>query len=156
MTQQPGTPDETPDSLAEPASPSGEQAPAYGEASSPYVSPPAAPAGYTPYAPTAQGHPFAQPHAGAIAALVLGIVSVVSSLLIQVTCFSIVGSLTGPFAIALGARARKEIEQDPGRYTNPGIATAAFVTGLIGSAIALAVVGVGIVLLGLFISVAGP
>ena len=169
MTQPPGPPDETPDFLAKPVSPSGDQAPpplpppasppapSYGEPASPYTSPAQPPPAYAPrYAPYGSGYPFAQPHGGATTGLALGIVSVVCSVMALVTCFSIVGALAGPFAVVLGARARKEMEQSPGRYTNPGVATAAFVTGLVGSVLGIAVVGLLVLVFGLFISAAGP
>jgi hypothetical protein len=65
----------------------------------------------------------ARPNApGAVVALVLGIISVV-------TC----GVPTGPFAIWQGLSAEKAIKQAPGYYEGKGMATAGWILGIIGT-----------------------
>jgi hypothetical protein len=59
---------------------------------------------------------------GAVIALVLGIISVV-------TC----GFPTGPFAIWQGFSAEKAIKQAPGYYEGKGMATAGWILGIIGT-----------------------
>ena len=62
---------------------------------------------------------------GAIAALVLGILSIVA-------CF---GPITGIPAMIVGRRASRDIEASGGRLEGAGLATGGFVTGLIGTLI---------------------
>ncbi|MCW2812675.1 MAG: hypothetical protein JWN84_130 [Nocardioides sp.] len=159
MTQ---PPDETPDFLAKPASPSGEQ----GEPTLPMPSPYVAQPGYgtppvpgqppySPYAaaPGVPGYPLARSHTGANVAMGLGITSVVCALLTPFICITIPGVLTGPFAIALGVRARKEMSQQPGAYNNSGAAMAGLVTGIIGTVLGLAMIGLVVFFVGFLFSV---
>jgi thiol:disulfide interchange protein len=71
----------------------------------------------------------------AIAALVLGILSIVACL----------GPFTGIPAMIVGRRASRDIETSDGRLEGSGLATAGFVTGLIGTLLGvlaiLAIVG---------------
>ncbi|MDO9458286.1 DUF4190 domain-containing protein [Nocardioides sp.] len=181
MTQ---PPDETPDFLAKPVSPSGEQPgeqpsdrtsdqppppptyPTYGggEPTSPYVSQPGhggvpPQPGYQPYAqpyapvPGMPGYPFAQAHSGANVAMGLGITSVVCALGTFVCCVTIPGVLAGPFAIALGVRARKEMQERPGLYNNEAAATTGLVTGIIGTVLGLAMVAIVVFFFGFLWSV---
>ena len=148
MTQ---PPDETPD-LTKPVSPSGEP--------SPYVAhpgPPPAP-GYPPYSPYAAGpgmpgYPFARSHTGANVGMGLGITSVVCALLTPFICITIPGVLTGPFAIALAVRARKEMSQNPGVYNNDGAAITGLVTGIVGTVLGLAMIGLAVFFVGFLFSV---
>jgi Domain of unknown function (DUF4190) len=80
--------------------------------------PPAGPPPYGPPAGTGQST-----NGKAIAALILGIVSIVLCL----------GYLAGVPAIILGRMAKKEIDQ--GNGTGEGLAQAGFITGLIGTVI---------------------
>lgn len=63
-------------------------------------------------------------HPSAVPSLVLGILSLVMC-----------GFFTGVPAMVMGRRARKEIAASGGAYTGDGLATAGFVTGLIGTLI---------------------
>ncbi|WP_148611317.1 DUF4190 domain-containing protein [Nocardioides rubriscoriae] len=152
MTQ---PPDESPDFLEGPVSPSGEQ-PSYGGEPTgpthPYASPPAP--GYAPYAPAPgmAGYPFAQAHGGANVAMGLGIASVVCAVLTPFVCVTMPGILTGPFAIALAVRARKEMSQQPGLYHNAGAATAGLVTGIIGTVLGLLMIALVVFVVGVLFS----
>ncbi|MEV7396138.1 DUF4190 domain-containing protein [Aeromicrobium sp. NPDC092404] len=79
------------------------------------------------------GYPYqAPPHTNgkAIAALVLGIVSIV-------LCY--LGVLIGPGAIVFGVLGKKDIKQSNGTQTGDGMATAGIVTGIIGTVVWLAI-----------------
>ena len=90
--------------------PSGTNQPQYG------VTPPA-------YGPPAYAQPVpAQSSSRATTALVLGILSLL--------CF---GLLTGIPAMVVARRATREIDSSQGRLAGRGLATAGFVTGLIGT-----------------------
>lgn len=137
--------DETPDYLAKPVSPSGERPPEPPPATAPYGSPYAQqpyaeqPPAYQPFVPYGQpgAYPFAQAHGGANVAMGLGITSVVCAVLTPFICITMPGFLTGPFAIALAVRARREMAASPGAYNNGGAATAGLVTGIIGTVLGL-------------------
>jgi hypothetical protein len=174
-----------PDFLAKPVSPSGDQAaqqpapPAnpyvsgqpgqqgqpYGQPYQPgppqggYAPPPGA-AGYGPYGGYpggAPGYPFAQAHGGANTAMGLGITSVVCALATFVCCLAIVGTVTGPFAVVLALRARKDMRENPGLYNNEGAATTGLVTGIIGTVLGLAATALTIFVFGfLFIGTSSP
>ncbi len=45
----------------------------------------------------------------------------------------LLGGITGPFAWAIGSKARKEIQQNPGQYRESGMLTAGWVMGIIGT-----------------------
>jgi hypothetical protein len=143
MTQ---PPDETPDFLAKPVSPSGDQPSPPGPPEPPSPAYGAPGYGYTPYAPGPgmAGYPFAQAHNGANVAMGLGIASVVCAVLTPFVCITLPGVLTGPFAIALAVRARKEMSQSPGLYNNAGAAMTGLVTGIIGTVVGLAIVALGV------------
>ena len=57
-------------------------------------------------------------HKGATTALVLGIVSIASFLLSLFCCITLPGVFCAPFAWAIGARAKREIEASRGAYGN--------------------------------------
>ncbi len=90
---------------------------------------PSQPDGQTPYGQQAYPQPpggyHAPPnHKDAVTSLVLGIVSLVMC-----------GLVTGIPAIIMGRRAKREIQASGGALGGEGLATAGFVTGLIGTLI---------------------
>ncbi len=94
--------------------------------------PPGAPGGFTPAAP--YGQPLPSGNNGlAIAALVLGIVSLALTLLCGI------GLLTGVPAIVLGVLALRKISEQPG-LTGRGLAIGGIVTGAVGVVISLLLV----------------
>jgi hypothetical protein len=48
----------------------------------------------------------------------------------------------------LAVRARKQMQQEPGRYNNEGAATTGLVTGIIGTVLGLVMIGVVVFFLG--------
>ena len=115
-----------------------------------YVTPPAAPpptAGPVPYGPPSGGQPYGlQPgwapaygspypgslnHKGATNSLVLGIVAIVSLVLTPVCCITLPGVFCAPFAWGVGAKAKREIERQPGVYGNLGSAQAGMWMGIV-------------------------
>ena len=98
---------------------------AYG--TNPYEAPPyqPTPGGYSPYGVAPAQHPRAVP------AMVLGIVGIV----LAASCG--VGGFVGIAGIVLGRQARTEIDAEPGRYAGRSQAVAGIVTGAIGTALAV-------------------
>lgn len=144
---------------AEPSGPTYEQ-PVYAPPSTgkpPYGSPPH---GYQPmpgYAPPMPyGYGITQNHSGATTSMVLGIISLASALLTPFCFITAPGILTGPFAIWTGLRARKQIDAEPRTYGNRGAAVAGLITGIIGTAIGLALIAAAVLLFLVFASVATP
>lgn len=102
-----------------------------------------------PYPPTSypqgvfhQPHPgllgYQQQHGGAATSMTLGIISLVAVAVSPLLCcVTLPAALTGPFGIALGSRALREIDAAPGRYANRSQATTGIITGAIGTAIGL-------------------
>jgi hypothetical protein len=146
FTHQPygGPPDDNPF-----VSPSGPAAQPSGPA---YVTPPAPPpptvaygqqsgypAGWTP----AYGAPYpgSLSHKGATTSLVLGIVSIVSLLLTPLCCITLPGVFCAPFAWVIGAKAKREIERQPGVYGNVSAAQAGLWMGIVMTALSVVVVG---------------
>lgn len=165
MSERPDEPSGTPDWLAKPVSPSGEQPPydpnPYG-APTPPPDGPSGPPAWTPYSPPAGGYPggvpaypFGQPHKGANTAMGLGVASLVCAVTMPFVCITMPGVLCGPFAIALGLKAQREIRASPGVYNNPGAATTGFVTGIIGTVAGVAMIGLVVLFFGFVFSV-GP
>lgn len=117
------------------------QAPAYGDVApdaptqAPYPAPPA------PYqvAPQYLVHHGVPNHPLATTSLVLGIVGLVGLVLTPLLYITFFGVLCSPFAIWLGARARRQIRANPQVHGGEGLATAGFITGIIG--VVLGVVG---------------
>lgn len=66
-------------------------------------------------------------HGGGLAAMIVGIVSLVFM------CGYGLGLLGSPVAWWLGAKAIKEIDAAPGRYSGRGMAQAGFILGIIGT-----------------------
>lgn len=108
--------------------------PPYGQP--PYGQPPYGP---PPYGQPQYGYGYRRSHTQATTAMVLGIISTACAVLALACCVTYPGFLTGPFAIVLGLKARREIDASPGTYDNRGHAVAGFVTGIIGTVIGLLV-----------------
>jgi len=103
------------------------QPPAYGP-------PPPAPYGY--------GGPALPAHPQVGTAFVLGLVSLIGGFACGLPI------VVGPFAWSMGARARKDIDANPGQYSGRDRATAAMVMGMIATgllALALLVVVVAVI-----------
>jgi hypothetical protein len=100
-------------------------------ASQPY---PGQPYGYQPGWTPAYGAPYAgsQDHKGATTSLVLGIISIASLVLGLGCCFIMFpGLLCAPVAWVIGAKAKREIQQQPGLYGNLGSAQAGMWMGIV-------------------------
>jgi hypothetical protein len=75
-------------------------------------------------------------HGGALASMIVGIVSLV------LACLYGVGLLGAPVAWWLGAKAKREIDASQGRLAGRGMAQAGFILGIIGTVLlVLAVIG---------------
>jgi hypothetical protein len=127
-----------------------------------YVTPSAAPpptAGPVPYGPPppaqhygfqagwapGYGSPYAGTlsHKGATTSLVLGIIAIVSLVLTPVCCITIPGVFCAPFAWGIGAKATREIAQQPGVYGNSGSAQAGMWMGIVMTIVgAISIIGV--------------
>lgn len=97
------------------------------------------PGGQFPYQMAAQYgyNPVAPTHPMAVTSLVLGIIGIAGIVLTPVFLITFVSGLCSPFAIWLGAKARKEIRANPQAYGGEGMATGGFVTGIIGTVLAI-------------------
>jgi hypothetical protein len=77
---------------------------------------------------------FVPAHPGAMAASVMGGASLFLAVMNLFCCFTgLISLVLGPLAIVRGLRARREIDAQPGRYGNRGMATTAIVTGTLGT-----------------------
>lgn len=85
------------------------------------VQPPAP--GSSPGYPT--GYPVRQQHSGALIALILGIIGVLGA------------GILSPVAWYLGADSRKQIDAEPGRYSNRDHAKAGEILGMVGTVLLL-------------------
>jgi hypothetical protein len=157
-------PDEVPtkapgdDWLTKPTSSSGDSAPPSDEPQPGYGQPGYGQPGYgqpgygqpgygQPFAPQPYGQPAygqaPQSHGGATTSMWLGIGSLASVLLAMACCVTLPGVLAAPFAWWLGAKAKREIDAEPGRFGNRGMAQAGFILGIIGTILGvLAIVGI--------------
>ena len=115
----------------------------------PYGAPTATPYGYQPgYGPgwtPAYGAPYpgSLTHKSATAALVLGIVSIVSLLLTPFCCVTLPGVLCAPFAWGIGAKAKREMARQPGVYGNVSAAQTGMWMGIVMTIVGgLAILGV--------------
>lgn len=126
---------------ATPAPPSPYQPSPYPSAGGP------SPVGPAPYQMAQQYayNPVAPSHPLAITSLVLGIIGIAGIVLTPVILVSFVTAFCSPFAIWLGARAKREIRANPQAFGGEGIATGGFITGIIGTV--LAVIGLLLILL---------
>ncbi len=115
-----------------------QQPPAYGYPQQPGAQPPSQP-GYPPqgyqqpgypqpaYVPQNYGPPLAPKHPQAQTAMILGIIALAGG----ATC--LLPILASPFAWYFGAKAKREIDAEPGRWSGRSDAQAGFILGLIGS-----------------------
>jgi hypothetical protein len=113
---------------------------------SPYGAPPPGsgpPPGYRAYGPPPAGQfGAAIEHPQGTTILVLGILGLV------------VCQVIGPIAWAMGARAQKEIDLDPARYTNRGNVVAGKILGIVATVLLVVSVVVWIAIIGLIIGAA--
>ena len=77
--------------------------------------------------------PGSHDHQGAKQAMVLGIIAMACLVVALFCCVTIPGLVCAPVAWVKGARAKHEIDANPGVYGNRGHAVAAIVMGVIGS-----------------------
>ena len=129
-----------------------------------FVTPPAPPPtlpygqqnGQPPYGQPPYGQPYGQPswmpaygapyagsmsHKGANTSLTLGIISIVSLLLTPFCCLTIPGVLCAPFAWGIGARARREIAAQPGRFGNVSAAHTGMWMGVVMTILSVLTIG---------------
>lgn len=89
-------------------------------------------------------------HSGATTSMVLGIVALACLPLAFMCCgITLPGMLTAPFAWVIGARAKREIDAQPGRYGNRGSAEAGVVMGIIGTVLGVLAVAAVVLFFGL-------
>lgn len=133
------------------------QVPPYAPPASPYLPQPQgqAPYGQAPYPPNfagygqpVPGYSYAQPLGKATTSMVLGIIAIASLALATVCCVTAPGMLVGPFAIWTGLSARREIDRNPGAYSNRGQAVAGFVMGIVATVLAVAAIALVLVFVG--------
>ncbi|HTW15941.1 MAG TPA: hypothetical protein VMF51_12475 [Nocardioides sp.] len=106
-------------------------------------SPPVPPPGY------GYGYPR-ETHGGATTSMVLGIIALACLPLAFMCCgITLPGMLTAPFAWVIGARAKREIDAQPGRYTNRGSAEAGVVMGIIGTVLGVLALAAVVLFFGL-------
>lgn len=115
---------------------------------SPYGQPGAAGSyGQAPYG-YGYGYGLQQDHGGATTSMVLGISSIAVAV-IGLSCYGVIswiGAVLGPIALVKARSAMAEINADPARYKNRGMATTGQITGIIGTALgALALIGIIVV-----------
>jgi hypothetical protein len=82
------------------------------------------PSGY-PYGPPPPPRPIPPKHPDAVTVLVLGVIAVAAF------------PLTGPFAWAIGARARREFDDNPGRWSGEDELKVGYVLGIVGTVLLL-------------------
>jgi hypothetical protein len=111
--------------------------------------PQASPYGVQPYG---AGGLFAKPNGKANTAMGLGIASVACAVLTLVCCVTIPGVLCGPFAIGLAIIAKKEMDEQPGAYNNPGAAQTGLITGIIGTVLGVLMIVLVVAFFGFAIS----
>jgi hypothetical protein len=93
-----------------------------------WQTPPSPPPGYQNYSPYGMATPgagFAREHPKGTTVLVLGILSLVSLAICQL------GLVMGPIAWAMGSSALKEIDANPGMFTNRGSVNAGRICGIV-------------------------
>jgi len=122
----------------------------YGQQPS-YGYPPPGPGGYAQqgFPQPGYGPPLPPKHPQAQTALVLGIIAVVGGF----ACFF--PFLISPFAWFIGAKAKREIAAEPGRWSGQGDAQAGFILGIIGTVLiilTLAFLLIGALIIGLAVS----
>ena len=87
--------------------------------------------GYQPYGQPGFG-PIAQSNGKATTAMVLGIIG-----LALLPCYGIPTLFLSPTAYFIGRSSQKEIDANPGSWSNAGMAKAGWIMGLIGSILVL-------------------
>jgi hypothetical protein len=99
----------------------------------PYGAPPGPPYGFQPGWAPAYGAPYAgsRNHQGATTSLVLGIIAIASLVLTPICCITIPGVFCAPFAWGIGAKAKREMERQPGLYGNLGTAQTGMWMGIV-------------------------
>ena len=106
---------------------------------------PVNPPGAAPYQVNQQYVTFGAPtHQLATTSLVLGIVGIAGVLLTPIFLVTFLAVICSPFAIWLGLRSRREIRANPRQYSGEGVATAGFITGIIG--VVLGIIGLLLIL----------
>lgn len=111
----------------------------------PWAPYPVNPPGANPYQVNQQYVTFGAPtHQLATTSLVLGIIGIAGVLLTPIFLITFLAVVCSPFAIWLGARSRREIRANPRQYGGEGVATAGFITGIIG--VVLGVIGLLLIL----------
>ena len=134
---QPTPPPPSWETYQQPSTPSYPQAP-YGQA--PYGQAPygQAPYGQQPYGGAQSPYgPVLTPHPEANSAMIMGIVALAGTFVCGVLC------VLGPFAWAKGAKARREIDAEPQRWSGRSEATVGYVMGIVTTILMiLAIVGV--------------
>lgn len=111
----------------------------------PWAPYPVNPQGANPYQVNQQYVAFGAPtHQLATTSLVLGIIGIAGVLLTPVFLITFLAVVCSPFAIWLGVRSRREIRANPRQYGGEGVATAGFITGIIG--VVLGVIGLLLIL----------
>lgn len=106
--------------------------------SNPYGPDPYAEKSSNPYEAYVQSSPYgmpAQPHPKAVPVLVMGILSI------------IVMPLLGPFAWVMGTSALREVDANPGAYTDRGNLVVGRILGIIGSVLLAIGVIVGLIMM---------
>ncbi len=111
----------------------------------PWAPYPVNPPGGTPYQVNQQYVTFGAPtHQLATTSLVLGIIGIAGVLLTPVFLITFLAVACSPFAIWLGLRSRREIRANPRQYGGEGVATAGFITGIVG--VVLGIIGLLLIL----------
>jgi hypothetical protein len=89
-----------------------------------------------PYGPPPPPRPIPPKHPDAVTVLVLGVIAVAAF------------PLTGPFAWVIGARARREIDDNPGRWSGEDEVKVGYVLGIVGTVLlVLAVLAIAFVVI---------
>lgn len=129
----------------------GHGAPGYGApgpatpGAAPWAPYPVNPPGANPYQVNQQYVTFGAPtHQLATTSLVLGIIGIAGVLLTPLFLVTFLAVGCSPFAIWLGLRSRREIRANPRQYSGEGVATAGFITGIIG--VVLGIIGLLLIL----------
>lgn len=118
----------------------------------PWAPYPVNPQGANPYQVNQQYVTFGAPtHQLATTSLVLGIIGIAGVLLTPIFLITFLAVVCSPFAIWLGVRSRREIRANPRQYGGEGVATAGFITGIIG--VVLGIIGL-LLILAFFIFIA--
>lgn len=119
---------------------------------SPWAPYPVNPQGAHPYQVNQQYVTFGAPtHQLATTSLVLGIIGIAGVLLTPIFLITFLAVVCSPFAIWLGVRSRREIRANPRQYGGEGVATAGFITGIVG--VVLGIIGL-LLILAFFIFIA--